>query len=223
MKKKMASMVVSVVMALSLTAAFTPAWAEDTASVAEETASAEQGTIGEKSSDSDYHLEVTNGAGVDIKAIAISIDQADYTDLALSGEGLFKADETRTLYCTPKTKNEDGTDVTKPPVYDLKVTFADDREAVLHTLPFGDAESLKICFEDPVAYIVFKSLSRSEEFNTLVSEKVKSGLMTSEEAYGSADDGYGGDEDYDDYDYDDYDYDDGGSGGNACLDDAVLY
>ena len=229
MKKRTAAWIVSCAMAFSAMFMTGAVFAEDTASTvssaaeAAEGEAAEQGTIGEKQTDGDYLLTVKNATGLEIKSVALSIDAEEFAELPLSGES-FKDGETRTLYCTPKTKNADGSDVTKPPVYDLKVTFADDKEATLHTLPFGDAESVELRFEDPVAYIVFRSLSRNEEFDTLVSEKVKNGLMTSEEAFGSADDGYGGD-DYDDYDYDDYDYDDygGGGGDDACLDDAILY
>ena len=238
MKKRTMALVLSCVLTVSAAGAVSVYAADNTEQTVEqntEQAAAdaadteekkEFGTIGEKQSETDYQLEIKNATGQDIKAVAISIDSEEFTELKLSGEEPFKTDETRILFCTPKTKNADGTDVKNPPVYDLKITFADEKtpEQTLHTLPFGDADSAELRFEDPVAYIVFKSKSLNKEIDTLTSEKVKNGIITAEEAYGTSKNSYygGDDEDYDDYD--DYeDYDDGGDGGDACLDDAILF
>ena len=216
MKRRTMALVLSCVLTFSAVGAVSVYAADQTEQTADQAADEtkdteekkEFGTIGEK----------------DIKSISISIDGAEFTELKLSGEEAFKADETRVLFCTPKTKNEDGTDVKNPPVYDLKITFTDEAtaEQTLHTLPFGDADSVEIRLDEQVAYLVFTSKSLKKEINTLTSEKVKNGIMTAEEAYGPADNSYygGDDEDYEDYE----DYDDGGDdGGNACLDDAVLF
>ena len=232
MKRRTMALVLSCVLTFSAVGAVSVYAADQTEQTADQAADAtkdteekkEFGTIGEKQTETDYQVEVKNATGKDIKSISISIDGADFTELKLSGEEAFKADETRVLFCTPKTKNEDGTDVKNPPVYDLKITFTDEAtaEQTLHTLPFGDADSVEIRLDEQVAYLVFTSKSLKKEINTLTSEKVKNGIMTAEEAYGPADNSYfgGDDEDYEDYE----DYDDGGdNGGNACLDDAVLF
>ena len=239
MKKRTMALVISCVLSVSAVGAVSVYAADNTEQTAEQTTdqAAEQtadteekkefGTIGEKQSDTDYQVELKNATGKDIKTISVSIDSEEFTELKLSGEEPFKADETRILFCTPKTKNADGTDVKNPPVYDLQITFTDAKapELTLHTLPFGDTDSMEIRFEEPVAYLVFTSKSLKKEIDTLTSEKVKNGVMTAEEAYGTSESSYygGDDEDYDDYD--DYeDYDDGGNdGGDACLDDAVLF
>ena len=224
MKKRVLALALILAMTVVPSVAYGEAAQDTAASAASEAGEAEEAkeTVGEKKTDGDYALELKNATGMDIRGISIVIDSAEPEELALSGDGVFKADEERTLYCTPKTKNADGSDVSTPPVYDLLLTFDEDKVMTLHTLPFGDAESVEIRYEDPVAYVVFTSLSQKQEYNTQLSEKVKNGFMTSEEAYGKTETYYYDDEDdYDDYDYDDYD--DGGSEGNACLDDAILY
>lgn len=93
--------------------------------------------IGTKAGDTDYVVAVKNDTAEDIVSVKIRVDGAEYGDemitdtLAAGAEG--------TLYCTPKEMTGGSA-----PRYDMKVVFAGGDVAVLHTLPFGDADELSI-------------------------------------------------------------------------------
>lgn len=118
--------------------------------------------LGEKVSDSDYEVTLVNETGKDIKEAALRMNYAEeFSDNLLKEEVVFEDGSEAVWYCTP------GEMVNFVPcVYDLKLTFDDDTEATLHTLPMGDADSITILMEDDVAYVSFTSKSLNYETDT---------------------------------------------------------
>jgi len=146
MKKRM--MVSALMAALALTAM--TAFAEEEGLV-----------IGEKAADTDYEVSLVNETGKDIVGAAIRVNYGDFSENMMKEDDVLADKESAKLICA---QGEMVNYV--PAVYDLELTFDDDTKAVLHTLPMGDAEELKILMEEDVAYISFTSLSLNYETDT---------------------------------------------------------
>lgn len=117
-------------------------------------------SIGEKATDADYELTVTNETGEDITEIALRVSYGDFSENLLDEDTILADKCQGTLWCTP------GELVNYvPPVYDLQLTFDDDSKAVLHTLPFGDANEIIIVKDDDtdVVYTRFFSISMNSD------------------------------------------------------------
>ena len=168
------ALLLSTVLALTPTAAFAETAEEETmetaADTAEESVSKEDLKIlGEKTTDADYDPVVKNATGKEIKSIEIQINEEEFGGNLLEEDDIMAVDEERVLYCTPAPYNpeEDAT----PPKYNIRLTFSDDTEAVIHTFPFGDAETVDFCLDGSVAYLKFLSLSLDEEQDTMRNER----------------------------------------------------
>lgn len=133
-----------------------------------ETEAAQVIEIGEKAGDEDYEVTLVNESGKEIKEIALRASYEEYSDNLLPENTVLEDQGKGTLWCTPAQILN-----FVPPVYDIKLTFADDSTAVLHTLPFGDAEELRIQTDDEsgTVYVKFFSLSLNAETDSLQSEK----------------------------------------------------
>lgn len=119
-------------------------------------------TLGEKTSDSDYEVTLINETGKDIKEAALRTNYAEeFSDNLLAEDAVLEDGKEAVWYC-PQGEMVNYV----PCVYDLKLTFDDDTEATLHTLPMGDANEIKILMEDDVAYVSFTSLSLNYETDT---------------------------------------------------------
>ena len=162
------------------------------------TVSAEEAAVqlGEKTTDADYEVTLVNETGKDIKEAALRMNYAEeFSDNLLAEDAVLEDGQKAVWVCTP------GEMVTYVPcVYDLKLTFDDDTEATLHTLPMGDASEIKILMEDDVAYVSFTSLSLNYETDTKrreteiaeISEKVLIADYNAKVAGGGSSGGSGG-------------------------------
>lgn len=125
-------------------------------------------SIGSKESEEDYEVTLKNESGKEIKAIALRASYEEYSGNLLPENVTLKDQEEGTLWCHQAEMIN-----FVPPVYDIRLTFSDDSESVLHTLPFGDADSLTIQTEEEsgIAYVSFFSLSLNADTDSLQSEK----------------------------------------------------
>ena len=124
--------------------------------------------IGEKHSDSDYEVRLINESGRAITGIALRASYGEYSDNLLPDDTMLQEHEQGILWCEPAEILN-----FVPPVYDIQLTFADEGTAVLHTLPFGDAQELTILTDEEsgIVYVRFVSLSLDSETDSLQSEK----------------------------------------------------
>ena len=124
--------------------------------------------IGEKRSDSDYEVRLINESGRAITGIALRASYGEYSDNLLPDNTMLQEHGQGILWCEPAEILN-----FVPPVYDMQLTFADEGTAVLHTLPFGDAQELTILTDEEsgIVYVRFVSLSLDSETDSLQSEK----------------------------------------------------
>lgn len=124
--------------------------------------------IGEKHSDSDYEVTLVNESGKAITGIALRASYEEYSDNLLPEDTVLEEGGQGTLWCEPAEILN-----FVPPEYDIQLTFADESTAVLHTIPFGDAEELTILTDEEsgTVYVRFMSLSQNSESNSLQREK----------------------------------------------------
>ncbi len=143
-----------------------PAAAEETEKA--DAAKTEAISIGQKDSDEDYEVTLINESGKEIGEIALRAAYEEYSDNLLPENVTMKDQEQGTLWCKPAEMIN-----FVPPVYDIRLTFTDDTEAVLHTLPFGDADALtvKTDEESGIVYVSFHSLSLDADTDSLQAEK----------------------------------------------------
>ncbi len=141
----------------------TEATTEQEATEQEETKAEEIKTLGKEETETDYQPVIKNSTGKDIKGVEIQVNSEEFADNLLEEDDVFEDGESRTLYCTPAEYQPGGS----IPTYNIRLTFADDTSAVIHTFPFGDADEVEFCLEDDVAYLVFHSLSLNSDQNTL--------------------------------------------------------
>ena len=129
---------------------------------------AETISIGQKDSDEDYEVTLINESGKEIGEIALRAAYEEYSDNLLPEKVTMKDQEQGTLWCKPAEMIN-----FVPPVYDIRLTFTDDSEAVLHTLPFGDADTLTVKTDEAsgIVYVSFHSLSLDADTDSLQAEK----------------------------------------------------
>ena len=141
---------------------------EDIVSETEAQAALEKIQIGEKRSDSDYEVTRVNECGKAITGIALRASYEEYSDNLLSEDTVLEEHGEGTLWCEPAEILN-----FVPPEYDIQLTFADESTAVLHTIPFGDADELTILTDEEsgTVYVRFISLSQDSESNSLQREK----------------------------------------------------
>ena len=145
-----------------------PAAAEETEPAAETEVSAEPVLIGEKTSDAEYEVTLVNESGKEITEIARRASYEEFSDNLLPENAVLKDSGKGTLWCTPaQIVNY------VPPVYDIRLTFSDDSTAVLHTLPFGDADEITILTDEEtqIVYARFFSFSMNSVTDSLQREK----------------------------------------------------
>lgn len=246
MKKKILTLLLAGALCFSMT---TAVFASETETTAESEAGVK--LLGEDAEGA-FHVQLKNDTGKEIKEVKINVaKKVEYKDAEnlLKEDDVFAADEERLLCFLPlKEEEEEETESAAKekkepeiPVYNIRFTFADDTTAELHTFPFGDIEKGELHLEGELVYLVFESVSLKQSVNTLESEtKIAGEIKAAAEAAAAAKTQSSSNSDYsyeeyydysDDYSYDDayddYDYGDTGSaddgGGDACLDDGVLY
>ena len=141
---------------------------EDIVSETEAQAALEKIQIGEKRSDSDYEVTLVNECGKAITGIALRASYEEYSDNLLPEVTVLEEHGQGTLWCEPAEILN-----FVPPEYDIQLTFADESTAVLHTIPFGDADELTILTDEEsgTVYVRFISLSQNSESNSLQREK----------------------------------------------------
>ena len=141
---------------------------EEPASETESQAGQEKILIGEKHSDSDYEVTLVNESGKAITGIALRASYEEYSDNLLPEDTVLEEHGEGTLWCEPAEILN-----FVPPEYDIQLTFADESTAVLHTIPFGDADELTILTDEEsgTVYVRFISLSQDSESNSLQREK----------------------------------------------------
>ena len=145
-----------------------PAEEADKSGQGQTEAAGENILIGEKTSDADYEVTLVNKSGKDIKGIALRASYGDFSDNLLAEGDILKNEGQGTMWCTPA-------EIVNyvPPVYDMELTFSDGSSAVVHTLPFGDADELTVLEdeESDTAYIQFFSISMNGTSDSLTREK----------------------------------------------------
>ena len=134
--------------------------------------------IGEKTSDADYQVMMTNSTGKNITSAAICVDGGAYSE-NLIPEGEVFSDQTQAMLVFAPAELKEGQ--TSAPRYDIELTFDDGLTAGLHTFPFGDADAVTILLDEltgddldegtaeetiEIAYIRFTSKSLGSEQDT---------------------------------------------------------
>ena len=165
--------------AMALTGAL---WAGTAAFAQEEAEAQPQLQLGERVTDADYEIIFINETGKTITDAALRINYAEtFGESLMGGDAKWEDQEKAVLYCTP------GEMVNYvPAVYDLQVTFDGGEQAVLHTLPFGDAKEVTILTAEKedesenegedkdggedITYVRFTSLSLGYETDNLHKE-----------------------------------------------------
>ena len=153
-----------------------PAAAKETETVPEEMIE-----IGEGSSEDDFVVVLNNDTGKSVTSISVTVNDEAGEDLLPEKEVLEDQQAAR-LTLVPAPMDE----VTfMPASYDVVLTFEDDTEAVLHSFPFGDTDSVTIALtelteeqlDDPkdadkalIAYITYDSELLNAEQSTLLNE-----------------------------------------------------
>ena len=115
--------------------------AEETEAAAE----ADVPAIGVRNSEADYAVMLENQTGMDILSVKIRVDRGEYGEELLADGEVFEAEQERILYCTPK---ELAPGAVSAPVYDIRLGLENGETAVIHTFPFGDANSAQILYDD---------------------------------------------------------------------------
>ena len=166
-------LLLSTILAITPIAVFAEAAEEEITETAVDTAegaSAEDlKALGEKATDADYQPVVKNATGKEIKSVEIQVNEEEFGENLLAEGDIMAVDEERIFYCTPAPYDPE-TDAT-PPKYNIRLTFSDDTDSVIHTFPFGDAEKVDFCLDGSVAYLKFLSLSLNEEQDTMRNER----------------------------------------------------
>lgn len=187
-------------------------------------------------------IALSNLTGKEIKGIQLSVNGSEYGDNVLTEDTVFGDKEDRTwnvvleaveeaeeVEATEEEATEAASDEAEedaaPTQYDIKLTFTDDTECILHAVPLTEAEYLHIRLAGKIAFLQFKSTVDGKYYETLEAEQAlapKEEVVNYEPA--TYDDGnsyvsytpdetyyYEEDSDDYDYDYDEPDYSDGGS------------
>ncbi|MEE0956119.1 MAG: hypothetical protein U0L49_09970 [Eubacterium sp.] len=113
-------------------------------------------------------IKISNAAGSEITGFSVAEGEGEYGANLLEGEDSFKADETRTLYFQ---NPEQAADAGEHILCNVKLTFADGTEAVLHDFPFLTGKDLVIKMEAGIAYLEYTNSADGSVMNTLIAEQ----------------------------------------------------
>ena len=124
-------------------------------------------SIGDKEAGA-YEVQLKNATGKAIKAFSVKLQEnAEFPESLLKEEDIFTDGEERILYY-----KSDGNiqDPSKETVYEIRLTFDDDTERILHDFPFKDMEKGEICTEGDVVYLTYTSMSTKAPVSTKAAE-----------------------------------------------------
>ena len=176
-------------------------------------------TMGEKVQGA-YEILLKNSTGKVITGVSVKSEkEEEYKSNLLMQKDSFTANEERILFYKISGKeNADGQ--TGKQSYNVRLTFEDKTEAVLHNFPFGDMTKAEIHMEDEVVYLTYTSASTKAPVSTKAAEMMAAGEETAPtptpEAVKNNDSGSNSDQENQTPSYNN-DYNDGGStgGGNG--------
>ena len=127
------------------------------------------------------HMELTNETGKVITGFAVKYTgQESYSDNMLPAKESFEKGETRTLYYDEsdalKTVNSQSASDTAPvvnPDYSIRLTFDDQSELELHSVPLNDMKTASILLNTEGSFLFLKYVSSStgETISTEDAEK----------------------------------------------------
>lgn len=150
--------------------------AETTEAEEETTAKAQEEevlkTIGvEGSGDDWYCVRLKNSTGKDITGVSVrSTGEEEFPENMLTEDEVFAVREERLLYYDASKAASEVTEDDKllTPGYDIRLTFSDETEVVLHAFPFGDLEEGSICCitKEWIGFVRYFSLSSGEKVTT---------------------------------------------------------
>ena len=199
----------------------------------------EYALIGEKDKSS-FHCLLTNKTDREITSVQIYDSVSDeYSDNLLPKKETFKKDETRQLYYPDLNGSSSNVDSKEEKVltveYNLKITFAEGEEYVLHGFPFGTIEKGNLKAADGVAYLEYDKIS-TKESELAIKENAEAEAAAASESnnsYYEEDSYYEDSYDQDSY-YEDSSYDNSSSnpgysepavdqGSEQCIGDSGLF
>ena len=131
-------------------------------------------TMGEKVQGA-YEILLKNSTGKVITGVSVKSEkEEEYKSNLLMQKDSFTANEERILfYKTSGEENADGQ--VEQQAYNVRLTFEDETEAVLHNFPFGDMTKAEIHMEDEVVYLTYTSASTKAPVSTKAAEMMKAG------------------------------------------------
>ena len=131
-------------------------------------------TMGEKVQGA-YEILLKNSTGKVITGVSVKSEkEEEYKSNLLMQKDSFTANEERILFYKISGKeNADGQ--TGKQSYNVRLTFEDKTEAVLHNFPFGDMTKAEIHMEDEVVYLTYTSASTKAPVSTKAAEMMAVG------------------------------------------------
>ena len=204
MKKCITMLLILALLASVPAAGFAAAEEESKALTAEELEALDR--IGEETEEC-YAIALENAAGADAVSVAVrEIGGEEWSDELLAEDDVFEDGETALLCWTPA---EDENDMK---LYEIRLTFDDETESVLHMVPLSDMETAKLLRDEQsgLAYLVYTSLTNEKEVDTLQTEQRVAGQAREQEGGWSFAGSAGGDD---------------STGGNTtgCIGDGALF
>lgn len=131
-------------------------------------------TMGEKVKGA-YEVLLKNSTGKVITGVSVKSEkEEEYKSNLLMQKDSFTVNEERILfYKTSGEENADGQ--VEKQSYNVRLTFEDKTEAVLHNFPFGDLTKAEIHMEDEVVYLTYTSASTKAPVSTKAAEMMAAG------------------------------------------------
>ena len=131
-------------------------------------------TMGEKVQGA-YEILLKNSTGKVITGVSVKSEkEEEYKSNLLMQKDSFTVNEERILFY--KTSGEENADAqAEKPSYNVRLTFEDETEAVLHNFPFGDMTKAEIHMEDEVVYLTYTSASTKAPVSTKAAEMMAAG------------------------------------------------
>lgn len=126
-------------------------------------------TMGEKVQGA-YEILLKNSTGKVITGVSVKSEkEEEYKSNLLMQKDSFTANEERILfYKASGEENADGQ--VEKQAYNVRLTFEDNTEAVLHNFPFGDMTKAEIHMEDEVVYLTYTSAGTKAPVSTKAAE-----------------------------------------------------
>ncbi len=125
-----------------------------------------------------YEILLKNVTGKVITGVSVKSEkEEEYKSNLLMQKDSFTANEERILfYKASGEKNTDGQ--SEKLEYNVRLTFEDKTEAVLHNFPFEDMTKAEIHMEDEVVYLTYTSSSTKAPVSTKAAEMMASAEET---------------------------------------------